>query len=298
MVVGFGLCGLFLHGVIMNRGFMDPKGRKNNHRKKTDTTTGIGFVTESDGTLNDVTPLVDFVEKKVESPSVIDENVAKEKQSPLVNTTGLGSFPPLPTPKTPSDGTAPGKSLYANVTSKPIGKKLNFHTWFTPGGNGIDVVIPVESIEAITFSEDELSAIATKLGTGEMKNLKKTRQTSKCFPVGQKMGFQPTKQVYQPVSKKLIANTSVNKKKNVDPTKENMDASSPSTTLVIKKIDKIEKLIIDGKVTLVDDDGKPLEKVVSSCDYDSKDEVASFDNDMVKFLAKNDGYGTQSLLEQ
>ncbi|GKD13653.1 hypothetical protein Tco_1198060, partial [Tanacetum coccineum] len=47
-----------------------------------------------------------------------------------------------------------------------------------------------------------------------------------------------------------------------------------------------------------DDDGKPLENVAFSCDYDSEDEVAAVDNDMAKFLAKKDGYGTQSLLEQ
>ncbi|GKA27911.1 reverse transcriptase domain-containing protein [Tanacetum coccineum] len=58
----------------------------------------------------------------------------------------------------------------------------------------------------------------------------------------------------------------------------------------------LRKLIIEGKVTLVDDDGKPLKKVTFSCDYDSEDEVASVDNDMA--LAKKDGYGTQSLLEQ
>nr|GFA91998.1 hypothetical protein [Tanacetum cinerariifolium] len=88
-----------------------------------------------------------------------------------------------------------------------------------------------------------------------------------------------------PVFKKPTANTSVNKKKNVEPTKEasqatnssgssfwNVDASSPSTTLVIEKIDKIKKLIIEGKVTLMDDDGQPLEKVASSYDYDSEDE--------------------------
>ncbi|GKA41733.1 hypothetical protein Tco_0734393 [Tanacetum coccineum] len=40
------------------------------------------------------------------------------------------------------------------------------------------------------------------------------------------------------------------------------------------------------------------EKVDSSCDYDCEDEVASVDNDMAKFMAKKDGYGTQSLLEQ
>nr|GEY23743.1 hypothetical protein [Tanacetum cinerariifolium] len=110
------------------------------------------------------------------------------------------------------------------------------------------------------------------IGIGEIKNLKKTSQTSKGIPVGQRMGFKP-KQVYQPVSKKPNAKTSVNKKKSVKPTKEvsksnllsgssfwNVDASSPSTTPVIEKIDKIEKLIIEGKVTLVDDDGKPLGK--------------------------------------
>nr|GEY36877.1 hypothetical protein [Tanacetum cinerariifolium] len=67
-------------------------------------------------------------------------------------------------------------------------------------------------------------------------------------------------------------------------------ASSPSTTPIVDKINKIEKLIIKGKVTLVDDEGKPLEKVASSCEYDSEDEVASVDNEMANFLAKKDGY--------
>ncbi|GKD56488.1 hypothetical protein Tco_1289875 [Tanacetum coccineum] len=52
----------------------------------------------------------------------------------------------------------------------------------------------------------------------------------------------------------------------------NVDSSSPSTTPIIEKIDKIEKLIIDGKVTLVDDEGNRLEKVDYSGDYDSEDE--------------------------
>ncbi|GJY73533.1 hypothetical protein Tco_0477964 [Tanacetum coccineum] len=69
--------------------------------------------------------------------------------------------------------------------------------------------------------------------------------------------------------------------------------SSPSTTSIIEKIDKIEKIIIDGKVTLVDNEGKPLKRVVSSGDYDSEDEVASADNEMASFLAKKDGYGQE-----
>ncbi|GJX64358.1 hypothetical protein Tco_0298701 [Tanacetum coccineum] len=148
------------------------------------------------------------------------------------------------------------------------------------------------------------------IGAGETKNLKKPSQTPKGFLVGQEMGFKP-KQVYQLVSKKPTANTSGNKNKNVEPTKEvsksntfdvltsvENDVNISNTTPVIEKIDKIENLIIDEKVTLVDDEGKPLEKVDYSGDYDSEDEVASFDNEMASFLAKKDGYGTQSLFEQ
>ncbi|GJU02368.1 zinc knuckle CX2CX4HX4C containing protein [Tanacetum coccineum] len=71
-----------------------------------------------------------------------------------------------------------------------------------------------------------------------------------------------------------------------------------STTLIIEKIDKIEELIINGKVTFVDDKRNPLEKVVSLGDYNSEDEVASVDNEMANFFARKDGYGTNSLLEQ
>nr|GEV67922.1 hypothetical protein [Tanacetum cinerariifolium] len=39
---------------------------------------------------------------------------------------------------------------YANVTSKPSRMSVNFHTLFTPEGNEIDAVVPVESIRAIS----------------------------------------------------------------------------------------------------------------------------------------------------
>nr|GEX34741.1 hypothetical protein [Tanacetum cinerariifolium] len=60
---------------------------------------------------------------------------------------------------------------------------------------------------------------------------------------------------------------------------------STSTTPIVEKIDKIKRLIIKGKVTIVDDEGKPLTKVDSSGDHDSEDEVASVDNDMTNFMA-------------
>ncbi|GJY20701.1 hypothetical protein Tco_0393267 [Tanacetum coccineum] len=125
--------------------------------------------------------------------------VVIKKQNYLDNTTVPESFPSLSTPVTSTAGNAPGKSSYANITSKPSRKKVNVHTLFTPEGNGIDVVVPVDSVRAIserfanttygfflgtdsfmdgldsmlengpcvpimTFNEYGLSVIATKLG--------------------------------------------------------------------------------------------------------------------------------------
>ncbi|GJV99139.1 hypothetical protein Tco_1554391, partial [Tanacetum coccineum] len=115
-------------------------------------------------------------------------------------------------------------------------------------------------------------------------------QAPRGVPVGAKVEFKPVKQVYRHVAKKTNTNTSGSKKKDVDPTQEvsnstpfdvlnsvendvYFESSSISTTPIVEKIDKIERLIIDEKVTLVDDEGKPLEKVDSSGDHDSEDEV-------------------------
>nr|GEW96193.1 hypothetical protein [Tanacetum cinerariifolium] len=231
---------LLLHGLAMNHGLLDLGGRNNNHRKRINTDTCTSLVSYLDRILNDGTPRVDIA-KKVVSPSVVEETVVKEKLSHVENTIVLGSKQQLPMRDSTSASNAFGNSLYANVTGKPSGTKLNFRTLFTPG-----------------------EECPKNIGTGEMKNLKKTSQTPNGFPVDQKMEFKSTKQVYQPVSKKPTTNTSVNKKKKVDSAKEvsiqatnssgssfwNVDASSPSTTLVIEKIDKIEKLIIEGEVTV------------------------------------------------
>ncbi|GKC06006.1 hypothetical protein Tco_0997616 [Tanacetum coccineum] len=117
----------------------------------------VSSMSESDGTLNDATPGVDVVEEMV-SPSEVDDTVEKEKLSHVVTTTK--SYPPLPTQVTTSAGNAPGNSSYANVTSKPSWKKLNFRTLFTPR-----VWVKLHGVPVTAFSEDGLSSIATKLGT-------------------------------------------------------------------------------------------------------------------------------------
>ncbi|GJY05310.1 reverse transcriptase domain-containing protein [Tanacetum coccineum] len=65
----------------------------------------------------------------------------------------------------------------------------------------------------------------------------------------------------------------------------NVESSSISTTPIVEKIDKLDKLIINGKITRVDDEGKPLKKVDHPGDHDSEDEVAPVYNKMTSFLA-------------
>ncbi|GKF54311.1 hypothetical protein Tco_0161221, partial [Tanacetum coccineum] len=128
-------------------------------------------------------------------------------------------------------------------------------------------------------------------GLGVAKNLKKPSQASKGVPVGLKVGFKPVKE-YRLVSKKPTANSSGNKKK------VNVETSSTSTTPIVEKIGKIEKLSIDEKLTLVDDDGKLLKKVDYPSDHDSEDEVESVDNDMARSMASERvGFGIQRLME-
>nr|GEX37625.1 putative RNA-directed DNA polymerase, eukaryota, reverse transcriptase zinc-binding domain protein [Tanacetum cinerariifolium] len=139
---------LLLHDLIMNHGFFDA-GERNNHRKKTTMNTDTCLALGSDGILNDVTHRVDAV-MKVVSPSVVEETVAME--CPAMNTPGVGPNPPPSTHKAnASAGNAPGKPFYANATTgNPSRKKVNVHTLYTLGGIGIDLVVLVDSIRAIS----------------------------------------------------------------------------------------------------------------------------------------------------
>ncbi|GJW67651.1 putative ribonuclease H-like domain-containing protein [Tanacetum coccineum] len=126
------------------------KGKDLNRNNK-NTSLGIGVSMDSEDIMNDDTPIgVASVIQEGVTPSVINMTVEMEKQYSLDDNTILKSFPPLSTPVTTTTSNAPGKSSYANVTGKPSRKKLNFCTLFTPRGNMIDVVVPVESIRAIS----------------------------------------------------------------------------------------------------------------------------------------------------
>nr|GFA02610.1 RNA-directed DNA polymerase, eukaryota, reverse transcriptase zinc-binding domain protein [Tanacetum cinerariifolium] len=139
---------------------------------------------------------------------------------------------------------------YANLFTARLSRKaMNFRTLFTPGGNGVDVVVSVESIRAIRarFANTVYGFFLGKrvayqlllimletlgvecpknpgLGAGasETKNPKKNSQAPKSFLVGLKMAFK-SNQEYRPVTKKHTANSSSNKKKGVDSTSKVKD---------------------------------------------------------------------------
>nr|GEX30643.1 hypothetical protein [Tanacetum cinerariifolium] len=161
--------------------------------------------------------------KEVVSQVVVDEAVAKDNQTSLVETTGFGSYPPLPTQGTTTIGNTPSKSSYANVTGKRVAYLVvaNYvrNTWSKYGMvrsmfsssiglfsfqcssmDGLDAMlenglwfirnnplilkkwhldmnilkedigivlvwVKLHGVPVMAFSEDGLSAIATKLGT-------------------------------------------------------------------------------------------------------------------------------------
>nr|GEW28200.1 hypothetical protein [Tanacetum cinerariifolium] len=117
----------------ITRGFLSQKGSgmerdvKEKSLNMSKTNTGIGLFTASNDTCNEACPVGDTstVMKGV-TPSMIHMTVEKDKLSSLEDTTVLGSFSPLPS------------------------QKVNVRTLFTPGGNRIDVVVPVDSIRAIS----------------------------------------------------------------------------------------------------------------------------------------------------
>nr|GEV16138.1 hypothetical protein [Tanacetum cinerariifolium] len=182
------------------------------------------------------------------------------------------------------------------------------------------VWVKIHGVPITAFSEDGLSAIATNLvfghireecpknsGLGVAKNLKKPSQNLRGVRSGNKKNdVEPTKK-FSNSNPFDVLNSVVNdviwlpmrglqiwlvKRPNVE-------SSSTSTTLIVNKIGKFEKLIIDGKVTLVDDEGEPVKKVDHPVDHDSENEVASVDNDMARSMASEKvGFGTNSLLEQ
>nr|GEW85374.1 hypothetical protein [Tanacetum cinerariifolium] len=163
----------------------------------------------------------------------------------------------------------------------------------------VSVWVKLHGVPVTAFSEDGLSPIATKLGTHLMldsntfdmciqswsrssyaRALIEIRADTKlkdtivvAMPKLVKEGFYTCTIRVEPVAKKTNANTSGNKKKDVEPTK---DVSNSNPFDVLNSVENDVDL---------DDEGKLLEKIDSSGDHDSEDEIESIDNEIENFLA-------------
>ncbi|GKF20372.1 hypothetical protein Tco_0069010 [Tanacetum coccineum] len=62
-----------------------------------------------------------------------------------------------------------------------------------------------------------------------------------------------------------------------------------SCTPLVEKINMFEHQLLEGKYVLVDDEGKPLEKVDYTGDHDSEDKVEPVDNKMATWLQNRQG---------
>ncbi|GKC18887.1 RNA-directed DNA polymerase, eukaryota, partial [Tanacetum coccineum] len=82
-------------------------------------------------------------------------------------------------------------------------------------------------------------------------------------------------------------------------------SSGISTSPIAERIDKFERQLIEGKLLLVDDEGKPLPKVDSTVNADSDSEVEEVFDEHTRFMVSiclkrgsDSDYSTNSLLEQ
>ncbi|GKE08099.1 hypothetical protein Tco_1411650, partial [Tanacetum coccineum] len=134
-----------------------------------------------------------------------------------------------------------------------------------------------------------LDECSKNIGSNVAKNLKNPRKAARGVPVGPKVSNSNTFDSLNS-SHHLFFHVA---------------SSSTITTPIFEIIDKIERKIIDRKLTLVDDNANLLPKVVSMANVDSDSEMEDMVNEHAGFMAStglkmgnNSGYGTNSLLEQ
>nr|GEX02656.1 auxilin-like protein [Tanacetum cinerariifolium] len=253
------------------------------------------------------------------SPFVTDELVVKEKKSSLVDTsipnvenTDLKSYPPLPTQgSTPSSNT-PGMSLYANVIGKPSGTKVNFLTLFTLGGNGIDLVVPIEYIRAISERSSYARAMIEIRANVELKDNivvdmpKITKEWNYTCNIRVEYEWKPPRctscKVFGHTHEDCPKNIGVGVTMNLKKTSQAPKGIPVGTKMGFEQ--NKEYRHVSKKHTGNSSGNKKrgvnfTNKVEYTRDHDSKDEVASDDNSIDHSLAsKKTGFGTQILVEQ
>ncbi|GJX61804.1 retrotransposon protein, putative, ty1-copia subclass [Tanacetum coccineum] len=146
----------------------------------------------------------------------------------------------------------------------------------------VSVWVKLYGVPMTTFNEDGLSVIATKLGTPLMLDSFTSDMCMKSW--GSMSGNLPgVRHVLDECPKNIVSDVEKNLKnprqaargvQQVAVASKEVSNSNPfDMHNLVEKDDNFERQIIDGKFTLVDDDRKPLSKVVSKENVDSDSEV-------------------------
>nr|GEV97320.1 hypothetical protein [Tanacetum cinerariifolium] len=296
---------------------------------------GIGVSTDSEDTMNDDSPIggASAVREGV-TPSVVDMTVDMGKQNSLDDTTIPGSFPPLSTSVSTTAGNTPGKSSYVNITgnNNPLIQKK-----WDPDENLLKedvstvlVWVKLQGVPVTAFSEDGLSAIATKLDNILVAMPKITREGHYTCNVrveywwkppsdNKKKGVEPTIEVSNSNPFKVLnsvdndrefgTNGGTNNLVNNEATSSGSsfmnidnDGEFSSNTPICAKIKKMKRQIGEGKLRLLDNDGNPLVSM-GIVESDSVVEVVFDETAKLRIPTSgkdgsDKGYGTNSLLEQ
>ncbi|GJU44622.1 putative reverse transcriptase domain-containing protein [Tanacetum coccineum] len=153
--------------------------------------------------------------------------------------------------------------------------------------------------------KDTIMVVIPKLVGDEFYMCTIRVELTRCVPVGPNVSCKSTKQIYKLVYNKNGASISGKKKQAEVSRQEGVASSTISTTPIAERIDKFERQLIEGKLLLVDNDEKPLPKVVSMVNSDSDSEVEEVFDEHATFMAStglkrgsNSGYRINSLWEQ
>ncbi|GJU62866.1 hypothetical protein Tco_1244701 [Tanacetum coccineum] len=185
---------------------------------------------------------------------------------------------------------AVGNTKDVNVGQTPISSIVDLNS--EDVGN-VPVWVKLYGVHVMAFNDDGLNVIATKLGTPLMLD-SYTHVQNECF---KRIGSDVAKNLKNPTqaprgvpvstkSRKEVSNPNPFDVLNSVENDVDLGTNGTNTTPIVGNIDKLGRLIIDGKLTLVDDEDKPLEKVEYLGDHDSEDEVELIDNEMASFLQR------------
>ncbi|GJV48949.1 pyruvate, phosphate dikinase, chloroplastic [Tanacetum coccineum] len=250
---------------------------------------------------------------KEKQSSLVDTSIL------IVENTDLRSYPPLPTQGSTPTGNTPLESMRVvseRFTNRTygffFGKRVAYpvvanylYGWFecnackwsmvfrnhplilkkwNPDVNllkedvgNVPVWVKLHGVPITAFSEDGLSSIATKFGTSLMLDsytsdmcLQSWGRSSYARVIIELQADMELKDTIVVAMPKLTGDgfcTCLGVAKNLK-----KPSQTPRGVL-------LEKLIIEGKVTLVNDDGKPLKKVDYAGDHDSEDERDTYESD-------------------